>query len=134
MPNFAGKTEIPTNTPIKIIRGDLEGATGKITHAFGFLGMYDHGAIAGAWLDDPKKYGSSEEINLFLGDFEVIDEITPKMKKIYLDNHGEKCPFCLSEQIEGGAGEHGENTNQKMSCLDCDRSWYDLYTLVDIEI
>lgn len=68
---------------------------------------------------------------LFMAEF---NEITPKMKKVYMDNHGEKCPFCLSEQTEGGAGDYGKNTNQKVSCLECDRSWYDLYTLVDIEI
>ena len=69
---YAGKTKIPVKTKIRIIRGDNKGATAEITHAFGFLGMYDYGAIAGAWLDDPKEYECSNEINLFPGDFEVI--------------------------------------------------------------
>ena len=71
---LAGKTKIPVNTKIRIIRGELKGATGEITHAFGFLGMYDYGAVAGAYLDNPKKYNCSEKINLFRGDFEVIKE------------------------------------------------------------
>jgi hypothetical protein len=70
---YAGKTKIPVNTRIKILHSDLKGATARITHAFGFLGMYDYGAIAGAFLDNPEKYGHQEGINLFENDFEVIE-------------------------------------------------------------
>jgi len=69
----AGKTQIECGTKIKIIKGCLKGATGEITHAFGCYGFYDHGAVAGAWINDYKKWGSSEEVNLFKDDFEVIN-------------------------------------------------------------
>ena len=70
----AGKTNIPCNTKIRMLRNrNLKGAIGRITHAFGCYGFYDHGAIAGAWIDDYEKYGLSyPEINLFKGDFEII--------------------------------------------------------------
>ncbi|MBA7711694.1 hypothetical protein ES703_120660 [subsurface metagenome] len=70
---YAGKTDIPVKTKIRIIRGDLKGAIGEITHAFGYLGFYDHGAIAGAFIDNPEKYNITHpEINLYKGDFEII--------------------------------------------------------------
>lgn len=69
---YAGKTKIPVGTKIRIVKGEWKDATGEITHAFGFLGMYDYSAIAGAFLDDPEKYSCQREIHLFKGDFEVI--------------------------------------------------------------
>lgn len=72
----AGKTNIEVGTKIKFLEpSGIGGATGKITHAFGFLGFYDHGAIAGAYVDDHRKYGFPfPEVNLFAGDFEIINQ------------------------------------------------------------
>ncbi len=75
--------------------------------------------------------GFSGYVGLFKAEFE---EITPKMKKYYLDHSGARCPFCKADEIEGSGGDFGEGANQKVSCLKCDRDWTDVYTLVDIEI
>ena len=69
----AGKTNIDVGTKIEMLKDrSLKGATGKITHAFGCYGSYDHGAIAGVWIDNYREYNLSQaEVNLFKGDFKV---------------------------------------------------------------
>jgi hypothetical protein len=48
----------------------------------------------------------------------------------YLECRGLRCPFCGDEDLEGGPVEiDGGGASQEMSCLACDRQWYDVYTL-----
>ena len=48
----------------------------------------------------------------------------------YVKKGGVECPFCGSNDIEGGevAIDAGGAT-QEVSCLECGESWYDLYAL-----
>ena len=60
-------------------------------------------------------------------------KLTEEQKKAYLKDSS-KCPFCQSEQIEGGPVEiDGDTAWQKVSCLDCDKQWADIYRLADVE-
>lgn len=49
----------------------------------------------------------------------------------YKNNGGTKCPFCQSENIEGGqfTVDAGIAT-QPMGCTDCESEWDDQYSLV----
>ena len=50
--------------------------------------------------------------------------------KIFIKSKGCKCPFCKSDQIEGGNQDlSGENFTLDMSCLDCGREWQAVYKL-----
>ena len=59
----------------------------------------------------------------------------PDLKKKYLDSGGSICPYCESSQIEGGSIEiDGQQAWQKVSCLDCEKDWDDIYNLVDVDL
>ena len=60
-------------------------------------------------------------------------ELTEEQKAIYLkDPHC--CPFCQSFDIEAALPEIDNGSAfQKVWCLKCQRQWYDLYKLVDVE-
>ena len=59
--------------------------------------------------------------------------LTKEQKKKYLKNSG-KCPFCQSNNIEGGEVEiDGKLVWQVIDCLDCKKSWVDYYKLFDVE-
>jgi len=59
--------------------------------------------------------------------------LTSKQKAEYIKNKGTKCPFCGSEDIEGDSFDVNEGkASQEMSCLDCEESWYDIYTLTGV--
>ena len=48
----------------------------------------------------------------------------------YLDKGACECPFCGSENIEGGPVEIDLGSAwQQVSCVDCEKEWSDLYTL-----
>jgi hypothetical protein len=51
----------------------------------------------------------------------------------YIEGGGARCPFCESEQIEGGPVEidYGR-AFQEMGCIDCDKTWNDVYALTGI--
>ena len=52
----------------------------------------------------------------------------------YVENGGVRCPYCNSEDIEGGFVETGEGRAwQKIKCNNCDYSWRDIYKLVAAE-
>jgi len=60
--------------------------------------------------------------------------LTQEQKDAYIKNGYAKCPFCKSDSIEGGSIDvDGNETWQKVRCLDCDRVWNDLYKLYDVE-
>ena len=51
----------------------------------------------------------------------------------YLDNDACECPFCGSGNIEGGPVEIDLGSAwQKVSCVDCEKEWSDLYTLTGV--
>jgi len=46
-----------------------------------------------------------------------------------------KCPFCLSDDIDGGHIEvDGEQTWQEVECQNCGAVWQDIYKLVAVDI
>ena len=60
-------------------------------------------------------------------------KITKAMSKKYLEDSG-RCPFCGSDNIEGGSLEvDGHQAWQEVTCLDCDGGWDDIYKLVGID-
>lgn len=51
----------------------------------------------------------------------------------YLKNHG-RCPWCDSTQLEfGDISDKGRNMEQAVVCLDCDKEWSDLYTMIGFQ-
>ena len=48
----------------------------------------------------------------------------------YVATHGTICPYCQSNDIEGGAIEvDNKDAVQDIKCLACDNSWRDIYKL-----
>jgi transposase-like protein len=48
----------------------------------------------------------------------------------YVKHRGSKCPFCQTENIEGGDIDFDSAMmSQKMSCHYCEQEWVDLYSL-----
>ena len=48
----------------------------------------------------------------------------------YVQAGGVKCPFCDSQDIEGGSVEiDSGRAYQKVSCHKCGKAWHDGYTL-----
>jgi len=63
-----------------------------------------------------------------------MTELTDRTKAHYLASGGALCPYCGEWNIEGAFCETGEGSaTQKMFCSECGKSWYDIYTLTDIE-
>jgi len=59
--------------------------------------------------------------------------LTDEAKAAYLVN-SDHCPYCGSVDITGGAFEYGcGSVWQTITCMDCDRSWDDVYHLVAID-
>ena len=55
--------------------------------------------------------------------------------KEYVERGGIRCPFCSSDQIEGGSFDYeGAQVWQKISCLSCGEEWTDVYELRRAEI
>ena len=51
----------------------------------------------------------------------------------YLAAGGTKCPYCKSDQNEGGDADYnGDTISKEVSCLACNMSWHDIYTLADV--
>ena len=51
-------------------------------------------------------------------------------EKEYVDISGSRCPFCNSENIEGGNMDYyGSGVSQEVLCLDCGKRWMDDYSL-----
>ena len=60
--------------------------------------------------------------------------ITEEQGKKYVAGGGVHCPFCGSNDIEGGSLDFGGGSiAQEVSCLICDATWWDVYTLTGIE-
>lgn len=61
------------------------------------------------------------------------ETIEAKMEE-YVNNGGENCPFCNSENIvEGGTEESRMHIYRNMCCSDCLGEWTDLLELTEAE-
>jgi len=59
--------------------------------------------------------------------------LTEEQKKEYLKDSG-KCPFCESRDIYGGEWKSDSMSAwQKIECNKCNKSWFDIYKLIDVE-
>ena len=53
-------------------------------------------------------------------------------KRDYIRNAGQMCPFCSGESLQGGFIHVDDGRAfQQVSCLECERTWQDVYRLVD---
>ena len=51
----------------------------------------------------------------------------------YLAAGGSHCPYCKSDEIEGRSSDfEGGTVSQEITCLVCNMSWHDIYTLADV--
>lgn len=51
----------------------------------------------------------------------------------YVQHQGTKCPYCDSQDLEGGCMEgDGNAVYLPVTCLECGKTWSDIYTLTDI--
>ena len=54
--------------------------------------------------------------------------------KKYIADHGQFCPACESNDLQGGPVEIDADTAiQAIECGNCESTWNDLYTLSTIE-
>jgi len=57
-----------------------------------------------------------------------------QFEKEYVEKDGGFCPVCHSYQIEGGSLDlNPPYVTQRMVCIDCDLTWYDVYKLIRVE-
>jgi hypothetical protein len=60
--------------------------------------------------------------------------LSKKEKQAYVQSRSGHCPYCHSQQLEGGSYQgDGQTIAQEVECLDCHKRWRDIYTLTDIE-
>ena len=53
-------------------------------------------------------------------------------KEKYLKDFSE-CPYCGSGELDHGDFDaHGRFISQRVTCLDCDKVWNDIYKLTDV--
>jgi predicted Zn-ribbon and HTH transcriptional regulator len=59
----------------------------------------------------------------------------PSVVKAYLDNPS-ICPFCGSDELEGGTTEIDSDTSVAMpvGCNACDSDWVEVFTMSSIEV
>jgi DNA-directed RNA polymerase subunit RPC12/RpoP len=56
-------------------------------------------------------------------------------ERLYIESGGVKCPYCRSENIEGGSRNMDGNwISFEVTCLECKRDWEDIYTLTGVEL
>ena len=61
-------------------------------------------------------------------------EITKEMEQEYLENGGQKCPVCKSENISADKTEiDGSQGYANVDCRDCGATWTDIFKLVGID-
>lgn len=108
--------------------------------------MLDAAREAQNMIKDPDSLATVYDVlNEFTGEIHRVDianqEITrisdriPKIVRDYIAEGGGYCPFCKSENFEGGSIEIIENgAFQECTCLDCNAKWVDKYLLDDCEL
>lgn len=58
----------------------------------------------------------------------------PETNKEYCEHGGVHCPYCGSEDIDGGSIEINlAGAWQSITCLSCDKEWTDIYKLIAYE-
>ena len=60
-----------------------------------------------------------------------MTRLTEDKVQKYLNADGSRCPFCGSDNIEGGEFEF-DGVWREVFCLDCHEYWKDIYQLVGI--
>ncbi len=64
----------------------------------------------------------------------IVIHVTDARELKYLEGGGVECPYCGHTALSGGYVEvEGGEASQKVSCNECNREWYDVYTLTGIE-
>jgi len=62
--------------------------------------------------------------------------LTKKQKQTYLKNKGYQCPYCNSARISEPGTQLSyidlSEITSKVTCLDCDKQWLDVFKLTDI--
>jgi hypothetical protein len=59
----------------------------------------------------------------------------PMTTEEYIHCQGNKCPFCHSDDVNGGAlTVDGKEVWQEVCCNDCGLIWTDFYTLTGYEV
>lgn len=108
--------------------------------------IYDDAVIdplpAGYWVeayvwvsspDQDKPDGELDSIDPDLGLDEETNDFENKVEADHVDNHGQQCPCCKSDEIEGGSMNFDAGTiSQKVSCITCRATWWDVYNLVGL--
>ena len=51
-----------------------------------------------------------------------------QMEQKYLKGKGLRCPFCDSDNLDGGSLKSDEVISQSITCLACDKEWIEEYT------
>ena len=63
-----------------------------------------------------------------------MSKLTAKQKKDYIKGGQNGCPYCGSDDIEGGFVEiDSGGAWQEVYCHICHKEWSDIYKMVDIE-
>jgi transposase-like protein len=61
----------------------------------------------------------------------MADEKTPMTDAAYAATGGNECPYCHSDEVEGGSFDSDEwGGTQEIGCNDCGRRWVDKLTRV----
>ena len=59
----------------------------------------------------------------------------PIPDQLHVENEGDSCPFCLSDEIEGNSTcVDRPYVHQEVRCLNCGAKWYDTYRLIGYDI
>jgi len=62
-------------------------------------------------------------------------ELTPELKKWYIEHNGKYCPYCNSEDLSVDFFETDESSCWRpVECKTCGRKWDEIYLLVSIKL
>ncbi len=60
--------------------------------------------------------------------------LTLKEKRFYINDGGQKCPYCHSTKLRGGEFDHDlGNAMMEVWCNKCKKRWNELYEMTSIE-
>ncbi len=66
---------------------------------------------------------------------EETKQPTAEQVQAYLQAGGGQCLFCGHDQIEGDSFDYeGSEVSQRVRCLKCGRSWYNVHVLRRVEV